>query len=110
MANANEWRAISENLKLSSEKRSVRNYVETSPDVWAWQTEPSDYYIRSTVLGGEVVSNVNWQGEKTRTYVRGGGMEIAATLGVMDSNRQKYTDRFEASAAIKNSLHTECPK
>ncbi len=103
MANANEWRAISENLKLSSEKRSVRNYVETSPDVWAWQTEPSDYYIRSTVLGGEVVTNVNWQGEKTRTYVRGGGMEIAWQNGTSQNGSVVFQHRDPAGASFRST-------
>ena len=37
-------------------------------------------------------------------------VDLAAILGLMDSNKQKYTDRLEASAAIKNSLYKECQK
>jgi hypothetical protein len=85
------------------EKRSARNYVETSPDVWAWQTEPSEYYIRSTVLGGEVVSNVNWQGEKTRTYVRGGGMEIAWQNGTSQNGSVVFQHRDPAGASFRST-------
>ena len=40
------------------EKRAEKNYTETSPETWEWVNEPLKYFIRSTVLGGEVVSDV----------------------------------------------------
>lgn len=61
----------------SEEKRREREYVETKPDEWEWQESNPTYYIRSTVLGGEVVSDIDYAGRKLRTYVRAAGAEIA---------------------------------
>ncbi len=59
------------------EKRAEKNYAETSPGTWQWVNEPLKYFIRSTVLGGEVLSDVKADGSKGRTYVRAAGSEIA---------------------------------
>jgi len=59
------------------EKRTERNYSETEPEVWEWEVEAPRYYIRSTVLGGDVVTDVNSDGVKQRTYVRAGSQVIA---------------------------------
>lgn len=59
------------------EKREKRSYVETEPDEWEWHDDLDSYFIRSTILGGEVVSEVAHDGSKGRTYVRAAGAEIA---------------------------------
>ena len=58
-------------------KRTQRNFREVEPEEWDWEQQPTYYYIRSTVLGGQVVSDVYDTGTKKRTYVRAGGEEIA---------------------------------
>ncbi|MBK9171734.1 MAG: hypothetical protein IPM28_01830 [Chloracidobacterium sp.] len=50
---------------------------EIEPEEWEWEQQPAKYYIRSTVLGGAVVTDVYDIGTKKRTYVRAGGQEIA---------------------------------
>ncbi|MBX7055258.1 MAG: hypothetical protein K1X36_09900 [Pyrinomonadaceae bacterium] len=84
------------------EKRSVRNYVETSPDVWAWQTEPSEYYIRSTVLGGKVLTEATTNVSKNRTFVFANDEVVAVQKGWIGSTwsphtRWQYSDPSEAS-------------
>lgn len=62
-------------------KRETRNYVEVEEDEWEWEAWSNEYFIRSTVLGGEVVSNVSADGSKARTYVRAAGAELAWQQG-----------------------------
>ncbi|MBK9171732.1 MAG: lipid II-degrading bacteriocin [Chloracidobacterium sp.] len=59
------------------EKRTQRILKEIEPEEWEWEQQPAKYYIRSTVLGGAVVTDVYDIGTKKRTYVRAGGQEIA---------------------------------
>jgi YD repeat-containing protein len=66
-------------------KRQERSYQETSPDNWEWYSAPPTYYIRSAVLGGEVVSDADNGGGKVRTYVRANGAELAWQNGVASS-------------------------
>ncbi|HRJ90208.1 MAG TPA: hypothetical protein PLN05_12180 [Pyrinomonadaceae bacterium] len=61
------------------EKRTQRILKEIEPEEWDWEQQPAKYYIRSTVLGGAVVTDVYDIGTKKRTYVRAGGEEIART-------------------------------
>ncbi|MBX3292721.1 MAG: hypothetical protein KF881_07510 [Acidobacteria bacterium] len=42
-----------------------------------WVDRPLQYYVRSTVLGGAVLSEVNHTGKKLKTYVNAGGQTIA---------------------------------
>jgi YD repeat-containing protein len=58
-------------------KRETRNYTEVTEDNWQWGEWEAEYFIRSTVLGGKVVSDAGPDGSKKRTYVRAAGAEIA---------------------------------
>jgi hypothetical protein len=57
-------------------KRATTNFVETS-DSAGWQAQPAKYYVRSSVLGNEVVSEVWANGKKKKTFVRAAGAQIA---------------------------------
>jgi hypothetical protein len=59
------------------EKRKTKDYVEDGNGNWSWVESSPTYYIRSSVLGGEVVTDVSPEGHKMRTYVRAGDATIA---------------------------------
>ena len=58
-------------------KRTSKNYVENGQGGGSWVDEPKKYYIRSSVLGGEVVSETDASGRKAKTYVRAAGATLA---------------------------------
>jgi hypothetical protein len=62
-------------------KRTVSNYVEdpnaTTPPYGEWEDEPVKYFIRSSVLDNEVVSETDALGRKVKTYVRAAGATLA---------------------------------
>jgi YD repeat-containing protein len=43
----------------------------------SWKTEDPIYYIRSTVFGGQVISETNSTGKKLKTFVKAAGTTIA---------------------------------
>ncbi len=53
-------------------KRQISRLAEED-----WEPQPAKYYIRSSVMGGRVVSEVWGNGRKHRTYVKGIGNETA---------------------------------
>jgi hypothetical protein len=57
-------------------KRSTANYVEMQSSS-NWILKPIKYYIRSSVLGGEIVSEVWANGKKGKTFVRAAGSQLA---------------------------------
>ncbi|MCA1639359.1 MAG: hypothetical protein LC768_13670, partial [Acidobacteria bacterium] len=57
-------------------KRKKLTYVEDQYGNTAWEEEIT-YYIRSSVFGGETISEVNNTGKKLKTYVRAAGAVLA---------------------------------
>ncbi len=62
-------------------KREKMNFTEDyEAEAFPWGTWSEDapiYYIRSTVLGGAVISETYEDGKKKKTYVMAGGMKLA---------------------------------
>ena len=72
-----------------SKRKTVRWIIEPNGSEY-WSTTPEfDYYIRSSLLGNEVVTEVNKTGKKQKTIVRAGGSELA-TQGVFNSLNNVY--------------------
>ncbi len=82
-------------------KRLQKDYVPLDPGPgYHWVDRPLQYSIRSTVLGGEVVSEVNNTGKKLRTFVRDDAGIIAwQTLYHPTSGSPTESLRFEHSDA-----------
>ncbi|MBX3294008.1 MAG: hypothetical protein KF881_14060 [Acidobacteria bacterium] len=59
-------------------KRLQKDYLPLE-ESWGyhWVDRPLQYYVRSTVLGGAVLSEVNNSGKKLKSYVFAGGQTIA---------------------------------
>ncbi len=57
-------------------KRRIANFHETANSL-DWVIQPTKYYIRSSVLGNEVVSEVRANGRKGKTFVRAAGAQLA---------------------------------
>ncbi len=57
-------------------KRRTANFHETQTSL-DWIIQPIKYYIRSSVLGNEVVSEVWANGKKGKTFVRAAGAQLA---------------------------------
>ncbi|MEJ7623794.1 MAG: hypothetical protein WKF34_07355 [Pyrinomonadaceae bacterium] len=57
--------------------KEVFTVNETPPNYGTWNNEPTIYYIRSSVLGGEVVSETTATGGKKKTNVIAAGTKIA---------------------------------
>jgi YD repeat-containing protein len=58
-------------------KRGKSAYWEDQNGNPHWTQLLLTYYIRSTVMGGEVISEVNSDGRKFKTYIKAAGAEIA---------------------------------
>lgn len=57
-------------------KRSTAHLIETQNSTY-WELQPIKYYIRSSVLRNEVVSEVWANGKKGKTFVRAAGSQLA---------------------------------
>ncbi len=59
-------------------KRTGEDWVEDEQgENGSWVAEPTKYFIRSSVLGNEVVSETDALGRKAKTYVRAAGATLA---------------------------------
>ncbi|MBX3292724.1 MAG: RHS repeat protein [Acidobacteria bacterium] len=59
-------------------KRLQKDWIEPEPESnYQWVDRPLRFYIRSTVMGGEVISEANETGQKLKTIVYAGGEAIA---------------------------------
>ena len=56
-------------------KRLTANWVETQTST-IWELQPTKYYIRSSIMGNEVVSEVWANGKKGKTFVRAAGSQL----------------------------------
>jgi len=70
-----------------------------------WMVEKVTYYIHSTVLGGAVVSELDEQGGKERTYVHWNGAVLAVqnVIGSTQSVQWKHFDATTATYRVTNS-------
>ncbi|MEJ7860895.1 MAG: VCBS repeat-containing protein [Pyrinomonadaceae bacterium] len=84
-------------------KRKKLTYVENQSGSGSW-AEELKYYIRSSVLGGEVVSEVNYAGKKLKTFVRAAGTVLAWQMINGYDNSEYVT--FEQSDASGMSQRT----
>ncbi len=58
-----------------------------------WVIKPTKYFIRSSVLGGEVVSEVDATGRKRKTFVRGAGVVLAwQTVSYYNNTTTEYVN------------------
>ena len=65
----------------------------------SWTAEPATYFIRSAVLGGEVVSEVNSRGRRIKNFVRAAGALVAVEMGDTANAQGQYVyfDHRDAS-------------
>lgn len=63
-----------------------------------WVTEKITYYVTSTVLGGQVVTELSEQGAKERTTVFAGGSELASQT-VTSGNQSVQWHHYDSSSA-----------
>jgi len=76
-------------------ERSVWVENETPPNFGEWQEEDDEYFIRSSVLGGAVVTETGPTGKKKQTFVYAAGAKIASqTEHVYESTTYKNV-RFQ---------------
>ncbi|MGB7201465.1 MAG: VCBS repeat-containing protein [Pyrinomonadaceae bacterium] len=59
-------------------RRTPKTWVIDTPTTGHWETGDPTYYIRSSVLGGQVVSEAGPTGKKRQTFVLYGGSKIAS--------------------------------
>ncbi|HMS41705.1 MAG TPA: hypothetical protein PKE69_15850 [Pyrinomonadaceae bacterium] len=80
-------------------KRLQKDYLEQEYPAtgYHWVDRPVQYFIRSSVLGGAIVSEANNTGKKLKTYVRAAGATLAwQTVGYPPPNGTAYeTVTFE---------------
>jgi hypothetical protein len=71
-------------------KRKTTRWITDANGAEYWSETPEyKYYIRSSVLGNEVVSEVDGTGRKEQTIVRAGGSELAIQ-GVRHHNNNSF--------------------
>ena len=97
-------------------KRGGSNYVEnpnaTTPPFGSWAAENPTYYIRSSVLGNEVISEVNHLGKRTKGYVRAAGTTLATQTGdtANPQNQYVYFEHTDASGmSYRATMNTGAP-
>jgi YD repeat-containing protein len=80
-------------------KRLKRTFHEdlnqTTPPYGNWSEEDPIYYIRSSVLGGEVISEVEGTGRKKQTFVFAAGAKIAAQSQYTYNNNTTQSVNWE---------------
>ncbi len=91
-------------------KRQTANFYETQNSL-NWLLQPTKYYIRSSVLGNEVVSEVWANGRKGKTFVRAAGAQLATqsaygsdTASLNEAVIFEYTDASGMSQRTTNKL------
>lgn len=57
--------------------KRVETKVRSRPGFETETTERVDYYVRSSVLGGRVITQLDYAGQKTKTHVYVGSTEVA---------------------------------
>ncbi len=88
-------------------KRKKRNWVETQePPYGSWVADNTIYYIRSTVLGGEVVSETYPLGQKKKTFVMAAGAKIATQSAYLWSGSTNQSVSWEHTDASGMSQRT----
>ena len=81
-------------------KRLQKDYLEQEYPAtgYHWVDRPMQYFIRSTVFGGEVLTEVNNTGKKLRTYIKAQGATLGwQTLHYPTSGSPVEETRFEHS-------------
>lgn len=86
-------------------KRETRDYEEVEEDEWECGPWQPGYYIRSTVLGGEVVTEVAADGSKARTFVRAAGAELAWQNGSSSTGNVSF-QHYDAAGSSYRTTHT----
>ncbi len=91
-------------------KRRIANFHETANSL-DWVLQPTKYYIRSSVLGNEVVSEVWSNGRKGKTFVRAAGAQLAVqsayasdTANLNEAVFFEYTDASGMSQRTTDKL------
>ncbi|MBX3292719.1 MAG: RHS repeat protein [Acidobacteria bacterium] len=104
------WRHYSgdgRELKREPDRCSIPE-GDPPPEECEWEDDPTDtmYFIRSTVMGGEVVAEANWTGDKGKRMVLVGGEVIAYLTfrpGVIDTVHFRQTDALGISERVTRS-------
>ncbi|MBX3292715.1 MAG: VCBS repeat-containing protein [Acidobacteria bacterium] len=78
-------------------KKKVYEYNEDPEPELEWKTRPDAYYIRSTVFGGEVISETHETGLKLRTFVYAAGIKIATQIGHSHPNKWVVFSHHDAA-------------
>ncbi|MBX3294005.1 MAG: RHS repeat protein [Acidobacteria bacterium] len=78
-------------------KKKVYEYNEDPEPELEWITRPDAYYIRSTVFGGEVISETHETGSKLRTFVYAAGIKIATQIGHSHPNKWVVFSHHDAA-------------
>ncbi len=74
------------------------------PDTGVWSTPIKKYYLRSSVLGGQVLSEINEDGTKLRTFVFAGGNVLAWQVGqTPPAQRVVWEHRDPSGASFRTS-------
>ncbi len=88
-------------------KRKKRNWVETiEPPYGSWVKDNTIYYIRSSVLGGEVISETYPLGQKKKTFVMAAGAKIATQSAYLWSGATNQSVSWEHADASGMSQRT----
>lgn len=91
-------------------KRTKRKYTNdpeaTSPPYGTWADEPTVYYIRSSVFGGQVISETHPTGAKKKTFVLAAGARIATQSEYTYSSTTAESVSFEHFDASGMSFRT----
>ncbi len=77
-------------------KRATETYSEDQNGNGSWTTQ-NKYFIRSSVMGGQTVTEVDETGRKTRTIVRAAGAELAWQNAGYGSNEYVFFQHNDAS-------------
>lgn len=91
-------------------KRTKRKYTNdpeaTSPPYGTWADEPTVYYIRSSVFGGQVISETHPTGAKKKTFVLAAEALIATQSEYTYSSTTAESVSFEHFDASGMSFRT----
>jgi hypothetical protein len=83
-------------VKASSRTNSIKTMtMNSTQEIKVMPTTPEiEYYIRSSLLGNEVVTEVDSLGKKQKTFITGGGNLIATqSRWLNNSERVTFTHR-----------------
>jgi YD repeat-containing protein len=103
-----DFSEVKTDQKFDGDGRRVRSEQwQFNEGTWAWESQRVTYYVSSSVLGGSVVTELEYNGDKRRTFVHAGGSILAwqwkGTSGVSDSVDWEHRDASGASFRTTNS-------